>query len=298
VTTEATLTLLAAVISGTWAAGCLLLGLLMALPSLKPKIAGLWPLMGSEAIIIGVGCGLWFLPSVALAAALVSGSARIGFESGHVHGLVLGRGLSWPFAILFAGAAFAAFFLSMPDALLAGAILGCIINLAVQRRDKFADWLRALCFPLMPVAAFVSVAGNGQQAVLILIAFFLVEVFDSFSVLGGRLLGRRKLAPVLSPKKTWEGLAFGLLATIVIAWLLAWFLGLPVAQMGALAAVIVLAALLGDLAASASKRRAHIKDYPAVMKIQGGLLDIADAWLVAAPTAVVAAKLIGFPASQ
>lgn len=56
--------------------------------------------------------------------------------------------------------------------------------------------------------------------------------------------------------------------------------------------VIILAAIAGDLLGSLAKRRAGVKDYPAVMKVQGGLLDLADAWRVAGPCLAALAILV------
>lgn len=288
------LPLLAAMIAGTWIAGCVLLAGLMALPSLRLKVRALWPLMASEALIIAVGCGLWFLPKPALGAALVLGAMRVGYENGHVHGLVLRQSLAWPFACMFGVVAAVAWFWSVPGAFLAASGFGAFVNLAVQGDDAGRAWLRAICYPLMPIAAFVSAASSEDNAFIILLAFFLVELFDSFSVLGGRLFGRTKLAPVLSPKKTWEGLGLGLIATVFVSLIFAQIFGLAFLQTALIAITAAAAALLGDLAASASKRRANIKDYPAVLQIQGGLLDITDAWIVAAPLTVLAAEILHF----
>jgi phosphatidate cytidylyltransferase len=172
---------------------------------------------------------------------------------------------------------------------LRGALAGAVLNLVSRSAAPQLAWFRAACYPLVALAAFVAAAREPGNAFIMLLAFLLVELFDSFSVLGGRLFGRRKLAPILSPKKTWEGLAFGLGATVASGAAVSWLVGMAPAYMAFVALVTLLAALLGDLTASAAKRRAGVKDYPAVLRIQGGLLDIADAWLLAAPLAVLTA---------
>jgi phosphatidate cytidylyltransferase len=58
--------------------------------------------------------------------------------------------------------------------------------------------------------------------------------------------------------------------------------------------VVVASAVAGDLLASLAKRRAGVKDYPPIMKVQGGLLDIIDAWLVAGPCLAGFAVLTGW----
>jgi phosphatidate cytidylyltransferase len=64
------------------------------------------------------------------------------------------------------------------------------------------------------------------------------------------------------------------------------------ATVAAISAVATAGAVVGDLTASAAKRRVGVKDYPALLAIQGGLLDIYDAWIVAAPLAAVLAVLL------
>lgn len=142
---------------------------------------------------------------------------------------------------------------------------------------------RFTIFPLVPLAAFSHAASVPRLAPLLVLAFFLVEMFDSFSLLGGKLYGRTPLVPRLSLRKTWEGLGTGLAAVLVaLLSLIAW-LGLPLLPMLMGAGIVVIAAIAGDFLGSLAKRRAGVKDYPAVMTVQGGLLDIADAWLVAGP---------------
>ena len=128
----------------------------------------------------------------------------------------------------------------------------------------------------------------------LVLAFFLVETFDSFSLLGGKLYGRTPLVPRLSPRKTWEGLATGVTAVAVALLSLVAWLGLPLLPMLLGGVVVIVAAIAGDLLGSLAKRRAGVKDDPTVMKVQGGLLDIADAWLVAGPCLAGLVILVGW----
>jgi len=89
--------------------------------------------------------------------------------------------------------------------------------------------------------------------------------------------------PRLRPRKPWEGLGTGVAAVLVALLSLVAWLGLPLLPLLTGGGVVVLAAIAGDFLGSLAKRRAGVKDYPAVMTVQGGLLDIADAWLVAGP---------------
>jgi phosphatidate cytidylyltransferase len=101
---------------------------------------------------------------------------------------------------------------------------------------------------------------------------------DTGAYLGGRMLGTRKLAPRISPNKTWEGL----LAGIVVATFVVWWYGLSSEWMGGekgaiLGVAVALAAPVGDLLESAVKRDAGTKDAGTLFGAHGGALDRLDA---------------------
>jgi phosphatidate cytidylyltransferase len=138
-----------------------------------------------------------------------------------------------------------------------------------------------LLWPLFVTGAALALAVSWSLPSPTFAFIFLVTAAcDGFSQVVGQLIGRRKLAPSVSPAKTVEGLAGGVFAAIVVALLVR---GLLVdAAFGATAALAVLfafAGLVGDLAASWAKRRAGIKDYSAALPGQGGFLDRFDSLL-------------------
>lgn len=120
------------------------------------------------------------------------------------------------------------------------------------------------------------------------LAIFVPKMGDTGAYFTGRLLGRHRMAPVLSPKKTWEGAAGGL-ATAVLAAIGIDSLG-PVLRGGIGAAIgfgitVGLAGLLGDLAESLIKRDCRRKDASQAMPGFGGVLDVVDSIVFAAPVA-------------
>ena len=115
---------------------------------------------------------------------------------------------------------------------------------------------------------------------------------DIASYFSGRALGRRKLWPRVSPGKTVEGMAGGLLAGVLIWAAASWPLGLPPFK-AALAGVAVSAlAQVGDLLESAYKRWAGVKDSGRLLPGHGGVLDRFDSVLLAAPGTFLLLKLI------
>lgn len=120
-----------------------------------------------------------------------------------------------------------------------------------------------------------------------LLAFVLTWVSDSLAFLVGSRWGRRKLAPRLSPRKTWEGAAAGVAgSTLVLLAVHTWF-GLSAGMAIALGIVAGVAAEAGDLAESALKRFAQVKDSGTILPGHGGILDRFDALLLVAPVVYV-----------
>jgi phosphatidate cytidylyltransferase len=97
------------------------------------------------------------------------------------------------------------------------------------------------------------------------------------------------MSPLISPKKTWEGAAGGIIASIAIGAALAWY-GHDVLParltplMGALLAIpVACLSIVGDLVESVIKRRANIKDSAAIIPAMGGFFDMSDSLLLTAP---------------
>ncbi len=116
------------------------------------------------------------------------------------------------------------------------------------------------------------------------LAVVLVCSTDAFSQLWGRLFGVHKLCPRLSPGKTVEGLAGGLLTAIAVACALGFLLpGTALWRLACLGALTALGAVAGDLFFSFLKRRAGIKDFSPLLPGHGGVLDRFDSLAGAAP---------------
>jgi phosphatidate cytidylyltransferase len=107
---------------------------------------------------------------------------------------------------------------------------------------------------------------------------------DTFAYIGGRLIGRHKMAPRTSPGKTWEGFVFGTAATVFVAFIAFYKQGyLTIGQSLVVGAVVSVAAPAGDLFESLLKRDMDVKDTGTLLGGHGGMLDRTDALLFAAP---------------
>lgn len=148
-------------------------------------------------------------------------------------------------------------------------------------------------YPLMLLPMFAA-KENGKT--LLLFLFLVVWTGDIAALYVGKAFGKRKLAPALSPNKTWEGAAASLAGSVLIAAALAGSCNLlsargttvlhmtePLWQTLLLAAVVNAAAQVGDLVESAIKRGVKVKDSGTMLPGHGGILDRIDALLVASP---------------
>ena len=116
---------------------------------------------------------------------------------------------------------------------------------------------------------------------------------DIFAYFGGRLLGRHRLAPAISPNKTVEGFVIGLAACIFTTWVTLYRQGFTNQQALLVGIGVALAAPLGDLFESFLKRDLGVKDSGTLLAGHGGVLDRIDALLFAGPAALAIVALLG-----
>jgi phosphatidate cytidylyltransferase len=131
----------------------------------------------------------------------------------------------------------------------------------------------------------VQLPGATDRGDMLILAMVAVYVGDIFALYGGRAFGRHKLAPVISPKKTWEGAIAGLVGSAAGSLLAPfWFArALPVHHALALGLLLGSVGIAGDLAESLLKRAADVKDSGTLLPGHGGVLDRVDSLLFAAP---------------
>jgi phosphatidate cytidylyltransferase len=165
------------------------------------------------------------------------------------------------------------------------------------RENRLLKLLLGLLVFLPAWLALVGLHGGTDGRWWVLLAVLVVWTADTGAYLTGRMFGRRKLAPSISPGKTWAG-AYGALALgAVICVLGGWVLGLrhpqQLAGMLVLGLATVSASILGDLIESLMKRQADTKDSGTLFPGHGGLLDRLDSLFAALPVFVIAKLLLG-----
>jgi phosphatidate cytidylyltransferase len=127
--------------------------------------------------------------------------------------------------------------------------------------------------------------GGGDS---LLAVFVLIWLSDSMAYAGGRLFGKTPMAPILSPKKTWEGLITGLIFTVGIGYaLLHYALDVSLKLTLIMTVSVAVTAPIGDLIGSYLKRQAGVKDSGVFLPGHGGFLDRLDSFLLSSTVLVL-----------
>jgi len=118
---------------------------------------------------------------------------------------------------------------------------------------------------------------------------------DSFAYFGGSLFGRHKIAPVISPKKSWEGFFAGMLGSVIIWIALPLLFGMDLPLFGSIlvGVLVTIAAFVGDLFESRMKREAKVKDSGTILPGHGGILDRIDSTLAVSTLLFVLLSIVG-----
>lgn len=177
-----------------------------------------------------------------------------------------------------------------PSFLAVGLLLGAaLFVVAITRSTRLA---LGILYVGVPVLALLFLRAQPGGLLLAFWALGLVWATDIGAYFAGRSIGGPKLAPTISPSKTWAGLIGGVFAALAFGFALHHFAGLP-ARLAAACGILAVAAQAGDLFESAMKRRAGVKDSGTLLPGHGGVLDRLDGVVTAAPLAALLVALPG-----
>lgn len=264
--------------------------------------------LASAALLIAVVVGtIWALPvwATVLVAALVSAAAasELAGLAAHYHAPVPALYLPAASALVTIAFVFDSVAIAplpvLHVVLLAAVLAGGAVTLAAGPPDQGTLTRAAIVafaplyvgLPLGALAAIRAVDGPGALLLLLVI----VAASDSAQYYSGRAFGRRKLSPAVSPAKTVEGAAGGLIVAAIVAAAVGPWLVAPRILMPATAAVLgvglAVTGIVGDLFESLLKRGAGVKDSSHLIPGHGGVLDRIDSYLFAGPVYFVFLRL-------
>ncbi len=166
------------------------------------------------------------------------------------------------------------------------AALGGDTQRFLERTSK-VQWglmISVFCISHVPALVTLDIPGHeGRNLLLIAFLVIVVQGSDVLQYVWGKLFGKRKVAPELSPSKTWEGLVGGVASATALGAALYWITPFAPWQAALIAFVLCLMGFLGGLVMSAIKRDRGVKDWGHLIEGHGGMLDRLDSVVFAAP---------------
>ena len=279
-------------------------------------------------LIVVMGLGIWLqgwpLRAILLVSMIMSLSEmyrafrRIGYDpvrwAGYVYCVLAVLAQAY-----YANLNESALFRSISPAMFA-LVVGLLLALTVIiLKGKVAfDSMMATVFPMLYPGLFFSLIITLQDldtrlasTMALVLAFFIASVNDTFALFVGIKFGRHRLAPEISPKKSWEGSIAGLVSSVLFAMLVPWLAFRlapavpsiaadlagshypPLWSFGILGLVAGALSQIGDLVASLVKRHCGIKDFGAIFPGHGGMLDRMDGILFCGVACYVFFKIAG-----
>jgi len=166
-------------------------------------------------------------------------------------------------------------------------------NTIVGPRKPYRVYAWCVVYLGLLLATFVLVRDLDEGRKWFFLGLLATFACDTGAYATGRLIGRHKMAPAISPKKTWEGAVGGTLAAVAAVFLInSWFeTGVAVGTIWPLAIAVPPAAIIGDLVESWMKRRMGVKDASGLLPGHGGFMDRLDSLLFVFPVLYVFLQL-------
>lgn len=233
-----------------------------------------------------VSCGLILYPVGApLLALVICGLAAR--ELAPYCGVDSGRFLGIAIMSLLAAVCAGSFAPSSLPAAFALVSIAAAANLWRSRELTALPWLlfALTCFGISFIPAFVHLPFGPRGNLSWLFYLFIVTALNDIAQFtSGKLFGRQKIVPTISPQKTWQGLLGGVVISVLLSLVLGSYLGLgQPAWLATIAVLLSVGGFAGDVMFSAAKRKLGIKDFSNLIPGHGGMLDRADSLVVTAP---------------
>lgn len=174
-------------------------------------------------------------------------------------------------------------------------IMLLLVQMIFEKEDKISKTANSLLIFIYPqffylfLVALVTSGSVSSMRLKLLITFCAAITSDTFALFSGKLFGKHKLCPMISPKKTVEGAVGGIVSGYVIVMVLGFLanryfnMNISYIHFIILGAILPALSQVGDLVASAFKRECKVKDFGTIMPGHGGIMDRLDSSLFIAP---------------
>ncbi len=226
------------------------------------------------------GNALWVLATVA---GLIMAGEWTGLTKGAEQKKLFQYAMCIPLALM-------SFLAAGPGVVALAAIAGTTLFVLILTRNV---WLAGgVPYIALPIMALLWVREQDNGLLLAFWALSLVWATDIGAFFAGRNFGGPKVAPSISPNKTWSGLIGGMFTALFLGWALASYYDLPF-QLAMASPVLALLAQVGDFFESWMKRRAGVKDSGTILPGHGGVLDRLDGVVTSLPVAALLIWYLG-----
>lgn len=256
--------------------------------ALGARIASALVMVPVALAIVWYG-GPWIAGLAALAAAIMAWEwgRLVGRSTGPTDGLLLGGIAAIPVVLAAAVAPWFGLLVGLAGILLQHRLAGA--------RNAAPIWTAAgLAWIIGPCIGFVWLRSQPVGTATMFWLLAVVWAIDTAAYIAGKTIGGPKLAPRISPKKTWAGLIGGLLAAILVGLAAALIVGSDkIGQVALLSGALAIVEQIGDMAESFAKRRFGVKDSGSLIPGHGGLLDRLDGMLAVVAAIVILSLVTG-----
>ncbi|MFY9590106.1 phosphatidate cytidylyltransferase [Rickettsia endosymbiont of Halotydeus destructor] len=161
--------------------------------------------------------------------------------------------------------------------------IGMLCEWYDMTKSSLTYLLMGLIIIPLPIISLTLLQAKGNNEYLILLFFVIIWSVDTFAMIGGKTIKGAKLAPKISPNKTWSGLIGGVISAGTITVLVSVAFGFHIKNLFIISCALALTAQLSDLFVSYFKRKFNIKDSGIIIPGHGGVLDRFDSIILTSP---------------
>lgn len=268
-------------------------------------LAELWKLYGIEFFIVAAVLIPAYFGGVIFIIALLLFNLRAHVEIAQLHGYAQKTNIITA-GILFSSVVIIAESYILPQGFLvyyfisltAFFVFLILYVMAGKKHHVIASALLPMIIFLLSISCLLHIRSMETGFLLIIFLYLVTETNDAFAMIAGKLIGRTRLYPRISPNKTWEGMVSGVVVSMLVGLgYSSYILDYSFSEASIIIGLIITGAIIGDMIFSVYKRAYNTKDFMTLIKGHGGIIDIYDSLLVSSITFYVLILLTGLSSS-